>query len=273
MEKVNYLKLAEQYSSFLVAVGSVSITALVLVLSLDWKSKDETRSAERVSPAFLVATLVVATVCCFIGAHMMAETAAFLEYVKGANPPLSGERPFLLASTNIFIATALVLFALMLLPRASKEEEADNITPISKSVFGFILVGAVYWMFRAALYRMPPPSGWRAIALAVLISMLWGGILYFLLISEKYWGCVVFKHIVRKLDLEKEKVRNTYLLKATFIPIIIFTVTSLVYFASIFGNGDKVHDKDIFFFTLAVTFSYASLIIASLRTMRRNKAK
>ena len=76
MEAVDYLKLSEQYATFLVAVGGVSITVLALVLS--WGSDPVEPPAEIGSRSFLVAALIVATIACFIGAHMMAETAAFI---------------------------------------------------------------------------------------------------------------------------------------------------------------------------------------------------
>jgi uncharacterized protein with PQ loop repeat len=250
MKKVDYLKLSEQYASFLVAIGGVSITALTLVLSL---GSEPTTLTEGDTLSFLVAALVVATALCFIGAHMMSETAAFISCSKEPvsdkfNRKASGERLFLLASINIFVAIILVLFALMLLPTASGRVDPASIKPISFTVFGLIVFGAFCWMILASNYRMPVPHSGRAIVLPLIIGLVLGLILYFLLISKRY------------------------LLWATFIPIVIFTVASLLYFAWIFKDGSKARlrkarIRDIYFFSSAITISYASLVVASIRTM------
>src|SRR2546429_2684192 len=98
--EVDYLKLSEQYASFLIAAGGVSITVLTLVLTL---GTETTETRERELRTFLAAALVVATISCFTGAHMLSETASFISYSKGTQTPLSGERLFLLASINIYI--------------------------------------------------------------------------------------------------------------------------------------------------------------------------
>ncbi len=250
MKKVDYLKLSEQYASFLVAVGGVSITALALVLSLGSESTKWTEGDPRL---FLVAALVVATVSCFIGAHMMAETAAFISFSKETaseefKGKASGERLFLLASFNIFIAIILVLFALMLLPMVSGKIDAGSITAISFTVFGLIVLGALCWMILAVKYRVRVPQSGYAIAFAVFIGLPWGLYLYFLLESPK---C---------------------LLLLTFIPIIIFTIASLLYFALIFKDGArarlrKARIQDIYFFSSGIIISYLSLLAAGIRTM------
>src|SRR5205085_3478511 len=121
MKDVDYAKLSEQYGGFLVAVGGVSITVLAVVLGLG--SKTELAEGGKTAQVFLVAALITATVSCFIGAHMMAETAAFFtkngdEQPKKYKIPL-GRRLFVLATTNIFIAITLVLFSIVLLPTAT----------------------------------------------------------------------------------------------------------------------------------------------------------
>lgn len=244
MQTVDYLKLSEQYANFLVAVGGVSITVLTLVLSLGSSSEVPTDVNLR---SFLVAALIVATVTCFIGAHMMAETAAFIEFHKKASVS-SGDRLFLIASTNIFIAIILVLFALMLLPRSSGRVHAASLAPISVGVFLLIVCGAVYWMILAANYRMfVPQSGW-AIWSPVIVASALGAILYFLPISKK---CLLW---------------------TAFAPSALSTIISLVWFASIFKKGDtgRLHNariQDIWFFSLAITFSYASLVVAGIKTV------
>lgn len=242
MKNVDYLKLSEQYASFLVAVGGVSITVLSIVLSLN------PESARGHSGSFLVAALIVATVACFIGAHMMAETAAFISYSNQIPPNQrpTGERLFLLATTNIFIGILLVLFALMLLPTLSGKVDAAR--PISITVFGLVLFGAFCWMVLAAIYRMPVPKGWLAVSIAIILGIVWGGFLY------------------------RYDVSDPDFLWATFTPIVILTVISLLYFALIFKNCGKscirkVHLRDIEFFSLAISISYASLVVASIKLM------
>jgi hypothetical protein len=246
METVDYLKLAEQYASFLVAFGGVSITVLTLVLSLGSNSERPTEVTLR---SFLVAALIVATVTCFIGAHMMAETAAFIEYHKNAVPPVSsGDRLFFLATANIFIAIILVLFALMLLPTSSGRVHVASLAPISVGVFLLIICGAVYWMILGASYRMFVPQGGWAVWSSVIIASALGAVLYFLPVSKR---CLLW---------------------TAFAPSALSTVISLVWFAWIFKEGDtarlhKARIQDIWFFSLAITFSYAPLVVAGIKTV------
>lgn len=113
------------------AVGGVSITVLTLVLSFDpyhfdpYQKPDPDISEALIKTGksalmFLVAALIVATVSGFVGAHMMAETAAFFtdfEKKKDETKRPLGQRLFVLATTNIFIAIALVLFSIYCLRR------------------------------------------------------------------------------------------------------------------------------------------------------------
>jgi hypothetical protein len=162
MKKVDYAKLSGQYASFLVAVGGVSITVLTLVLG--FRPSQDTSATNTLTPdgndarMFLVAALIAATVSCFIGAHMMAETAAFL--TRGEKlPPIQkpiplGRRLFVLATINIFIAIALVLFSIVLLPTATGEVKlAAGLKAISL-VFPAVVLGALVWMALATIDRM-----------------------------------------------------------------------------------------------------------------------
>src|SRR5712692_10049124 len=128
MEEVDYAKLSGQYASFLVAVGGVSITVLTLVLSFNRSPNTSAPTlTEKNARMFLVAALIAATVSCFVGAHMMAETAAFFTHCGKKSPEKAeirlGKRLFVLASSNIFIAITLVLFSIVLLPAATGEVE------------------------------------------------------------------------------------------------------------------------------------------------------
>lgn len=256
MKEVNYVRLSEQYASFLVAIGGVSITALALVLSLGFSQ------TEGELTLFLVSALVVATVCCFIGAHMMTETAAFISYVtaqkleekppEGESPgviPL-GERMFLLASINIFIAAVLVLFALMLLPAASRLPNAARLKPISIAVFLAVVVGTLYWMILAASRRLSDNTFSKPACLAgAKIGAVWLLVLLFVLF--------LFENLF---------------LWFTFISIILMTVASLFYFVGIFKEGKEAHNRkvsynDIRFYSSAIIISYTSLVIAGIKTM------
>lgn len=245
MGEVDYLKLSEQYASFLVAVGGVSITVLTLVLSFGSDTRPPTKVNSR---SYLVAALIVATVSCFIGAHMMAETAAFIEFHKNTNP-LPGDRLFLLATTNIFIAIILVLFALTLLPTTSRRVHAASIAWISGGIFLVIVVVALYWLTLAGYYRMSVPQNGRAIWVPILIGFLWGGLLWFFSKSKRYLRPMVI-----------------------FAPSALSTVISLIWFAWIFKEGDATRlygarMKDIWFFSFALTLSYAPLVVAVIKTM------
>lgn len=95
MRDVDYVKLSEQYASFLIAIGGVSITVLSIVSTIGSPSTKVAQGLANESELtkyrslFLSAALIVSTVCCFIGAHMMAETAAFIKHFKElrSNPP------------------------------------------------------------------------------------------------------------------------------------------------------------------------------------------
>jgi hypothetical protein len=244
MSKVDFLKLAEQYASFLVAIGGVSITVLTLVLSLSTESAPTKVNAR----SYLVAAMVVATVSCFIGAHMMAETAAFIEAHKNVADP-SGQRLFIFASVNIFVAVVLVLFASVLLPLSSGRVPSATITPISFGLFGLIVAGALYWMILAAKYRMPVPGNTWAIVAAVVLGIVWAIVLLKTRRSEKYFLVPIFG------------------------PSVLTTVLSLVFFAWIFKEGDierlqRPRIGDIYFFALAISVSYASLVVAGIKIMR-----
>lgn len=246
MKEVDYSKLSEQYASFLVAVGGVSITALTLVLGL---SSPPTTLTEENARLFLVAALIAATVSCFIGAHMMAETAAF--FTKLPQETLTdkiplGQRLFVLATSNIFIAITLVLFSIALLPTATgKADLAVKLKPILNVVFLGVVFGALFWMAFAAIDRMGVgKAGWYAIAFAVGAGLLTVIIFY---TSEELWPQV------------------------TFIFIVTFTVVTLLYFAVTFKIGKAVSPRvgimEIGFLSSAITISSILLVIAYLKIL------
>jgi hypothetical protein len=222
MEYVDYQKLAEQYASFLIAVGGISITVLALVLNLNPKSGESHESTEGYTRSFLVAALVVAALSCFVGVQMLAETAAFTNFTKPieptnvtkpvestnatetaalpnlpesikfthpttkfTHPTKRADRLFLLASSNIFVAIILAFFALMVLPLASGKVHHKSMKPISM-LFFLVLFGALYWAVLAGLYRMPVPGRESAILQALVISLIWGFFFYYLTEPKKW---------------------------------------------------------------------------------------
>jgi hypothetical protein len=222
---VNYLRLSEQYAGFLVALGGISITVLALLLSFAQPS------------SLLVAALLVAPISCFAGAHMMAETAGFISHSKGKP---SGERLFLLASINIYVAVVLLVFALTLLPSASTKVDLIAIRLIPGSVFGGVIIAVLCWMVLSAIYRMPAPQArWWPVIVAALLSVGWG----------------IFLYSIKSKD---------YRLQISFVPILAFTVVSLVWFTWSFEHGGKVRNGDIWLFSLAITSTCASLGVASI---------
>ena len=238
--EVDYLKLSEQYANFLIAIGGVSITVLALVLSFSSKTN-----------AFLVASLVVATISCFTGAHMMAETAAFISHSRGrvscsrgrirhSKGTQSGERLFLLASINTFIAIVLVIFALMLLPIVSDKVDVASFIPISFSAFLFVIIAALCWM-ALSVYRMPAPHKYLPIEMTFVSVILY---------------CIILFLIPKE-----------FILGYSFVPIIVFTLVSLLRFAWTINNGGKVDNLDIGLFSLAVTFTCVSLGVAAIQSL------
>lgn len=263
MKEVDFAKLSEQYAGFLVAIGGVSITALALVLSL---ASPSNKLKDGDLGSFLISALIVATVCCFTGAHMMAETAALIgrtkevlrdkppneipDEIPATGSPL-GERLFLLASTSIFIAISLVLFAVMLLPAASTLTDAGSVRWVSILVFICVAVGALSWMVLAAEHRMSVKVRRDDTIKALRKGLLLGSI------------PTVFSVIDRRL-----------LLGLTFVPITVLVAATLIYFAwnlkdsdNEKASGRQLNIRDILFFVSAVTGSYTALVLAGVRVM------
>jgi hypothetical protein len=245
LRKVDYLKLSEQYGSFLVAIGGVSITVLTLVLTFEFTPvPGDSRS-------YLVAALIVATISCFTGAHMMTETAAFISHARRlaeekllnellagnvqyeASTGNTGERLFVLASTNIFISVILVIFAAMLLPIVSRRVDVPTIAPISLIVFLLIIGTIIFWMYLAARHRSPAPDPQTEVKRDVItIVPILGAIVAIILFV---W------HPSR-----------THLLWVSFIPIAFSPMASLIHFAQTFEDG-QTRSEDRWLFGSLVT--------------------
>lgn len=242
MKDLDFEKLADQYAGFLVAVGGVSVTVLTLILGI---AHEPTEQKETEARLFLVAALSVAAVCCFIGAHMMAETAAFFSQLKEklSERMWLGRRLFVLATANIFIGITLVLFAVVLLPKATGDFElAEKIKPISCVVFLSVAGGALVWMILAGIERTVAvgQDAWKAMAVAVAIGSCGGLSCSFLPMDD--------------------------LPNVIFIGIVLLIFVSVLYFALIFWLGracSRIHCfLEILFFTAAIAFSNVSLVVA-----------
>jgi hypothetical protein len=258
VKEVDYAKLSEQYAGFLVAIGGVSITALTLVLGL---SAPPTTPTEESARLFLVASLIVATVSCFIGAHMMAETAAFFTHPRSRSASGEtnkteektdkvelGNRLFVLATSKIFIALMLVLFAIVLLPTATgKLQIAASLKPVFDVVFVGVVLGALIWMGLAAIARTGVGAkGLWAIGAAIVLGVI---------------------SAVLSAQCSKE-----FLLRPIFIVIVILNVASLVWFAVIFkiNKADcslKACAWEIAVFSSAITVSYAVLLVVYFKML------
>ena len=231
--QVDYLKLSELYASFLAALGGVSITVLTLVLGLS-----QIPVAGNFS-RFWVAALSVATISCFTGAHLMAETAAFISRSKES---LVGARLFLLASINIYIAAMLLIFTVVLLT-------VKQVKWISVLVFPFVLLITLCWMYVSATSRFKPaPSHPRiAAGLAILIGVIVGIVMY-------KWA--------RSGSCEE------YLLLASFVLPVVATALSFCYFVWIF-KSEKDRKLDVWFYSLAIALSCLSLFGAGMGLVLR----
>lgn len=262
---IDYGKLAEQYASFLSALGGVSITVLTLVLSLDSLRKElkQADGGENLRPAevepgrpnyrpHLIAALIVATVTCFVGAHLMAETASFvnsfisgqaIQGSPGVTKPL-GERLFLLASINIYIAVTVVIFALMLLTAEYKRsnDNVPGVRRISMCVFCAVVLCILCWMVVSATLRMPPQN-WERAELLPIAAVALLGLALWLKLKHRLWN---------------------YLVPASFISIISFTVISLGWFAVSlhWGYNGATTEFDIALFVTSV-FSTCMFLLAS----------
>jgi hypothetical protein len=155
----DYAHLSGQYASFLSALGGISITVLTIVLAIKSTGRSKLFSA-------LVSALVVATLACFVGAHLMSQTAALTrekepaaqsanaqtlpnnqpdnrQQAANANqgdikeppprnqPPPNEQKPlvarhFVYSSANVYFALMLISFAMMLLPKAYIKDGKDQ---------------------------------------------------------------------------------------------------------------------------------------------------
>jgi len=252
----NFRKLAEQYASFFTALGGVCITVLTLILALERvPNRADLHSA-------LVASLIVATVVSFIGAHLMAETAASIRQPTtgvGENPVQDEEPPqwvggrlFLLASINIYLGAILTSFSLMLLPAAYDKLNARDITMITLAVFLVVLISAYYWMDRYFVSRIKPmeqlplnPSRWQKASVIAVSLMACAAIVFF-------GGGVTRKYV-----------------QATeFIILVVLSATSGFYFNRVYHQKQPEQRdwKNVsFFFYAAITFSCITIFALGLR--------
>jgi hypothetical protein len=265
----DFRKLAGQYASFFTALGGVCITVLTLILALE-------RVPNRADlHSVLIASLVVATVVSFIGAHLMAETAASIRqpvpsvgnplplptpqnpvYQK-ETPPWVGGRLFLLASINIYLGAILTTFSLMLLPAAYDKLNARELTLITLSVFMVVSVSAYYWMDRYFAFRMrplglgyeqkPPKPSLRQKGVVIVFSVAASAVIVF----------------------TRGDTARKYVQAAEFITLIALSASSGFYFNRIYHQKQQPELRDwkqvSLFFYAVITFSCITIFALGLR--------
>jgi hypothetical protein len=96
---------AQSYASILSTLGGVCITILVLIFSLNRKTRAENRRIK----TFLICALILATFACFTGAHLLVDILSFGE------TPDEFLRFYRIAVINVYIAMIYFSFALGLL--------------------------------------------------------------------------------------------------------------------------------------------------------------
>lgn len=229
---INYGKLAEQYGSFLVAIAVVSITVLALVMYI-WHLERSGGTSENRSA--VIKALIIAIFSSFVGAHLLAEAAAFIDpQYKGF-----GKRPFLLASVNIFIAVPVVMFAITILAREYKKqhEELIGLRKLPLYVFQAVVFCVLWWMVVSIFVRMPPEQPIWSVS-ALLIAALTVGV--------QIW---------------RGKAKGKKLLADPFGWIIFFSVISLLYCSWVLSSSadDKIRGHEAFAFGFMVTFTCLKL--------------
>lgn len=202
-----FTTLASTYAGFLAALGGVSITVLTLVLALK-----EPPGGSILYPS-LVASLIVATVACFVGAHLMAETTSISKDLHTGVPRL-----FMIASVNIYLSAALFLYALMLLPRVYDTNIPHGVKHIAFWTFAWIGMGSFVWMATSVLNVGHKDS--KLILSLTLIGALLLLVIYLVVnrsgrqradgfLQAPLWTCLVivgalllFYHLTRNLNSE-----------------------------------------------------------------------
>jgi hypothetical protein len=259
---MDYGKLAELYGGFLVAIGGVSITVLTLVMSI-WnlkidsaikgdgvsqnKQQVEVERAVNINRSALIKALIVATFCSFVGAHLMAETAAFVV----GHPKGFGARQFLLASMNIFIGVTLLMFALMLLATEYKKENQrlPGIRRLSVWVFVAVVFCVLWWMFVSIFWRMPPPHRVWTFLPALLVVLAMG---------------VVYAFSWKKPAVMEALLRHTFGLVISFILLSLIWFSCSLYEGSLMPDavGGSVGSGEAVFFVATITFTCVSLLMS-----------
>lgn len=229
---IDYQKLSELYASFLAALGGVSITVLTLVLTL------YPRPVAGNLSRFWVAALFVATVSCFTGAHLMAETVAFIS----KSNKLTGVRLSLLASINIYVAAMLLIFTVVLLT-------AEHVKWISLFVFLLVLFITLSWMRRTAISRFNPkdPQDKNAALLAIITGLIVGIVMF--------WAA--------------SRLSEELFLIASFVLPLVSTGFSFCYFVFVLKSNKEDRKLNVWLYSFAIALPCVSLFGAGLGLVLR----
>ena len=294
MNKTDYLQLASQYASFLAAVGGVSITVLTVILSLGSKPSDK---RARLSRIFLITALIVSTISCFIGAHMLGETAASVSYFKNVADACKEVNTFGCIKERVPEFT---------MPTDCADDQPDEchnkmwakfreetsgqrlflLSSINIFISALLVLFAIMLLPTASSERnaaIKPISVWGSlfVSVGVFIWLILAGInrLNPADTDHAVWPAVIWGVIcVAALLTASRAYPSTfwdYLLPTTFFPVILITCASFVYFGASFQYSGRASDNEILCFGIAVLTSYALLIVAGIKLMypMKNPAK
>jgi hypothetical protein len=255
---IAYEKLAEQYGSFLVAIGGVSITALALVMTLWHVEKVEDKETMHNRSAVIKA-LIVATFCSFVGAHLLAETAAFIAGGAEAKYQGGGARQFLLASVNIFVAVPVVMFAITVLATEfRKKQELVGLRLLSSGVFTAVVFCVLWWMIVSIFFRMSP----RAMPPQIKFGLIG------LVLAVATLSLVLYRSLRNRVE------SMAFLLNITFALITLFSIASLIFCSrALYSPGDDPGLMEAGFFVSTVTFTCLALSTQDPSIARKTRDK
>lgn len=135
--KYDYVAAATTYAGLLGSLGGVCITILTLVLVINPQ-----QAKQKNFHPLLVSALMVATIACFAGAHLMADVVAFKDSANLL-------RLFRIGSINTYLSIGLFSFSLMLLPMVYDKNIPQELKKIGLMTFLVVSVAEFYWVYSA----------------------------------------------------------------------------------------------------------------------------
>lgn len=163
--------LANGYATFLFALGGVGITILTLVLALKHGNDGATLWAN------LIASLLVFTLSCFVGGHLMTETAALQEFSNSIPEAEIIQRFFVISEANVFTAASLFLFTLIVLPLTYETEITKPIRGLLGLIWFGFTVNIYFWLDKTIVFLNTDVDRLRGTTALVTAVLLIGGLL------------------------------------------------------------------------------------------------